>query len=132
MCTCIIVDEVFSPRLLDGVTVRQRGYDVLHPMGWDAFGLPAENAAIERGIQPAVWTRQNIQQMRSQLQRMGMSFDWSKVRDPCTVLHFCKASSLISQMIQSGSSDVRRILLSMDPVDIPEAAAARIGLPAGR
>lgn len=132
MCTCIIVDEVFSPRLLDGVTVRQRGYDVLHPMGWDAFGLPAENAAIERGIQPAVWTRQNIQQMRSQLQRMGMSFDWSKVRDPCTVLHGCKASSLISQMTQSGSGDVRRVLLSMDPVDILEAAAARIGLPAGR
>lgn len=55
------------------------GYDVLHPMGWDAFGLPAENAAIERGIDPAQWTQQNIANMKAQLDSIGARFDWEKV-----------------------------------------------------
>lgn len=58
---------------------RMQGYDVLHPMAWDAFGLPAENAAIERGVNPASWTRKNIGKMKEQLQAMGGSFDWSRV-----------------------------------------------------
>jgi len=58
---------------------RMQGYDVLLPMGWDAFGLPAENAAIERGIDPAVWTKGNISKMKSQLQAMNGSWDWSRV-----------------------------------------------------
>lgn len=59
---------------------RMQGYQVLLPMGWDAFGLPAENAAIERGIDPAAWTKHNISKMKTQLRAMNGSWDWSRVR----------------------------------------------------
>ena len=64
---------------------RMQGYDVLFPMGWDAFGLPAENAAIERGVSPADWTRQNVGKMKDQLIGMNAGFDWSRVCGPCTL-----------------------------------------------
>ena len=58
---------------------RMCGHQVMHPIAWDAFGLPAENAAVERGIDPAKWTKQNIQKMREQLMAMNASFDWERV-----------------------------------------------------
>ncbi len=61
---------------------RMKGHNVLHPTGWDAFGLPAENAAMERGIDPAAWTKDNIQRMRAQLKSMNTSFDWDAVCPP--------------------------------------------------
>jgi leucyl-tRNA synthetase len=67
---------------------RMQGYNVLLPMGWDAFGLPAENAAIERGVDPSVWTMGNISKMKSQLRAMNGSWDWSRVcRLTCRLLH---------------------------------------------
>jgi leucyl-tRNA synthetase len=62
---------------------RLQGFNVLHPMGWDAFGMPAENAAIQHGTHPAVWTRENIANMRTQLKRMGFSCDWDRELATC-------------------------------------------------
>jgi len=79
-----------------------QGYNVLHPMGWDAFGMPAENAAIESGVHPAKWTYENIDYMKKQLQRMGFSYDWNRELATCDVLYYKWEQWLFLKMYEKG------------------------------
>ncbi|TAL18097.1 leucine--tRNA ligase [bacterium] len=81
---------------------HMKGFNVLHPMGWDAFGMPAENAAIERGIHPAKWTRENIAYMRSQLKRMGFSYDWDRELATCDPEYYKWEQWLFLKMLEKG------------------------------
>src|ERR1700712_1626298 len=86
---------------------RACGYSVLHPMGWDAFGLPAENAAKERGVHPADWTRRNIAAMRTELKRMGLSIDWTREFATCDPSYYGQQQKLFLQMRAAGLVDRR-------------------------
>lgn len=96
---------------------RARGFDVMHPMGWDAFGLPAENAARDRGIHPDVWTRANIETMRGELQRMGLSIDWSREFATCDSTYYGHQQALFLELLAAGLVDRRRSFVNWDPVD---------------
>ncbi len=82
--------------------LRARGYQVLHPMGWDAFGLPAETAAIQRGVQPADWTYENIRAMREQLRRLGFSYDWWREVATCHPGYYRWEQRFFLQMLEKG------------------------------
>ena len=96
---------------------RARGKNVLHPMGWDAFGLPAENAAKQIGGHPAAWTYDNIANMRAQLKSMGLSLDWSREFATCDVEYYTQQQRLFLDMMEKGLVDRRKSKVNWDPVD---------------
>jgi leucyl-tRNA synthetase len=87
---------------------RRRGFHVLHPMGWDAFGMPAENAAIERGIHPARWTRENIAYMRGQLRKLGLSIPWEREFATCDPAYYRWEQLIFTQMVERGVAYKKR------------------------
>lgn len=96
---------------------RMQGKNVLHPMGWDAFGLPAENAASQHNIPPAEWTYQNIEHMRGQLIRLGFSFDWSREIATCRPEYYRWEQWLFLKMYEKGLAYKKEAVVNWDPVD---------------
>jgi leucyl-tRNA synthetase len=94
---------------------RMKGYNVLHPMGWDAFGLPAENAAIERGIHPAKWTTENIVYMRNQLKKMGISYDWDREFATCDPEYYRWEQWVFIRMLERGLAYRKRSSVNWCP-----------------
>ena len=81
---------------------RAQGFNVLHPMGWDAFGLPAENAAFDNNVHPAVWTRENIAAMREQLKSMGLSYDWRRELATCEPKYYRHEQKMFLDFLEAG------------------------------
>ncbi len=96
---------------------RFKGKSVLHPMGWDAFGLPAENAAIERGISPSVWTKKNISHMKSQLTLLGLSVDWDREFATCDENYYIWTQYLFLELYKAGLVYQKESEVNWDPID---------------
>ena len=96
---------------------RARGFSVLHPMGWDAFGLPAENAAMERGVDPKGWTYENIAKMRGELKELGLSIDWSREFATCDVEYYGKQQAWFLDLFARGLVYRKESLVNWDPAD---------------
>jgi leucyl-tRNA synthetase len=96
---------------------RAQGFDVLHPMGWDAFGMPAENAAMERGIHPKGWTYSNIATMREQLKLLGLSLDWSREFATCDPEYYGKQQAWFLELFKRGLVYRKDGVVNWDPVD---------------
>lgn len=106
---------------------RRQGYDVLHPMGWDAFGLPAENAAIDRQTSPATWTLSNIAQMRSQLQQIGLSYDWERELATCLPNYYGWTQALFLEFLAAGLAYQKDATVNWDPIDQTVLANEQVG-----
>ncbi|HEV8030462.1 MAG TPA: leucine--tRNA ligase [Stellaceae bacterium] len=96
---------------------RAQGYNVLHPMGWDAFGLPAENAAIDAKVHPADWTRDNIATMRAQLQRMGFGYDWTREIAACHPEYYRHEQKMFLDFLAAGLAYRKESWVNWDPVE---------------
>ncbi|MEL0250411.1 MAG: leucine--tRNA ligase [Novosphingobium sp.] len=96
---------------------RMRGFEVLHPMGWDAFGMPAENAAMEKGVHPGGWTRDNIANMKAQLKRLGFALDWSREIATCEPEYYGHEQSLFLDLYAAGLVYRKESTVNWDPVD---------------
>jgi len=105
---------------------RAKGKNVLHPMGWDAFGLPAENAAIERKTHPGTWTRQNIASMKAQLQSMGLAIDWTREIATCEPEYYQHQQAMFIDMMAAGLVTRKQSKVNWDPIDMTVLANEQV------
>ena len=105
---------------------RMKGMNVLHPMGWDAFGMPAENAAMERGVHPGSWTRQNIGAMKAQLKSMGLSLDWSREIATCEPEYYQHQQAMFLDFLEAGLVTRKQSKVNWDPVDMTVLANEQV------
>ncbi|RUM97611.1 leucine--tRNA ligase [Pseudaminobacter arsenicus] len=105
---------------------RARGFNVLHPMGWDAFGMPAENAAMQNNVHPKDWTYQNIATMRGQLKTMGLSLDWSREFATCDVDYYHRQQMLFLDFVDKGLVTRKSSKVNWDPVDMTVLANEQV------
>ena len=105
---------------------RMTGHDVLHPMGWDAFGMPAENAAMEKGVHPGGWTRDNIAAMRAQLKRLGLAIDWDRELATCEPDYYGQEQALFLDLHAAGLVTRKESYVNWDPVDMTVLANEQV------
>jgi leucyl-tRNA synthetase len=105
---------------------RMQGFEVLHPMGWDAFGMPAENAAMEKNVHPGTWTRANIAAMREQLQRIGFALDWSRELATCEPDYYGHEQALFLDLMEAGLVFRKESEVNWDPVDMTVLANEQV------
>ncbi|WFL78497.1 leucine--tRNA ligase [Altererythrobacter arenosus] len=105
---------------------RMRGFEVLHPMGWDAFGMPAENAAMEKGVHPGGWTRANIEHMKAQLKRIGFALDWSRELATCEPEYYGHEQALFLDLYEARLVYRKESEVNWDPVDMTVLANEQV------